>query len=113
MKTLKTITTALLLAIVLNTSLTSCMTTKTNVGPYKETKGNDYTYAKGKQLWLFWGLVPLGRTHVNTPNNGTCQVITRFNFGDVLISGLTVGIITSYSIKVKAKKEDKPQTANK
>ncbi len=90
--------------MVLPIFFSSCMTTKTNVGAYKETVGNEYTYAKGKQIWLFWGLVPIGRTNVNTPGNGNCQVITKFNFGDVLISGLTGGIITTYSIKVKAKK---------
>jgi hypothetical protein len=81
------------------------MTTKTSVGAFKETQGNEYTYAKGKQFWLFWGILPLGRTNVNTPGDGNCEVITRFNVGDALISGLTGGIVTSYSIKVKAKKK--------
>ncbi len=86
------------------TLLHSCMTTKTNVGTYKEIQGEEYTYAKGKQLWLFWGLIPLGRTDVNTPNDGNCQVITRHNFGDVLIGGITGGILTSHTIKIKAKR---------
>lgn len=93
-----------LLAITVSTSLTSCMTTKTSVGAYRETQGNEYTYAKGKQIWLFWGLMPLGRASVNTPGNGNCEVITRFNVGDFLISGLTGGIVTTQTIKVKAKK---------
>ena len=82
------------------------MTTKTSVGTFKETTGNEYTYAKGKQFWLFWGFLPLGRTNINTPADGNCEVITRFNFGDFLITGLTGGIVTSYSIKVKAKKKE-------
>lgn len=90
--------------ITISTSMTSCMTTKTDVGAYREKQGNDYTYAKGKQLWLFWGIMPLGRTSVNTPGDGNCQVVTRFNAGDFLISGVTFGIITSQTIKVKAKK---------
>ena len=94
-----------LLAFTISTSLTSCMTTKTNVGAYRETQGNEYTYGKGKQIWLFWGLLPLGRTSVNTPGDGNCQVITRFKLGDALISGLTGGIVTTYTIKVKAKKK--------
>ena len=94
-----------LLAFTVSTSLTSCMTTKTSVGAYRETQGSEYTYAKGKQFWLFWGILPLGRTNVNTPGDGNCEVITRFNIGDALISGLTGGIVTSYSIKVKAKKK--------
>lgn len=94
-----------LLAITVSTSLTSCMTTKTSVGAFQETQGSEYTYAKGKQIWLFWGIMPLGRTSVNTPGDGNCQVITRFNLGDALITSLTGGIVTTYSIKVKAKKK--------
>ena len=86
--------------------LFSCMTTKTAVGEYKEQQGKEYTYAKGKQLWLFWCIVPIGRTSVNTPGDGNCEVVTRFNVGDALISGLTLGILTSYTIKVKAKRPE-------
>ena len=78
--------------------------TKTSVGAFKESTGKEYTYSKGKQLWLFWGLIPLGRTDVSTPTNGNCEVVTKFKFTDVLISGLTGGLVMSYSIKVKAKK---------
>lgn len=94
----------ILFVVVMGLGLSSCLTTKTSVGAFKETQGNEYTYSKGKQLWLFWGIMPLGRTNVNTPSNGNCEVITRFTLGDVLISGLTGGIVTSYSIKIKAKK---------
>lgn len=86
--------------------LTSCMTTKTSVGAYTETTGTEYTYAKGRQIWLFWGLLPLGRTDVNSPVDGNCEVITRFTFGDVLISSLTGGIVSTYTIKVKAKRKE-------
>ena len=104
MKKIKSLTIVGLLAIMVSTSLTSCMTTKTDVGAYREKQGNEYTYAKGKQIWLFWGIMPLGRASVNTPGDGDCQVITRFNVGDFLISGLTGGIVTTQTIKVKAKK---------
>jgi len=86
--------------------LSSCMTTKTTVGTFKETQGDEYTYAKSKQLWLFWGIVPVGRTNVNTPSDGSCEVVTRFNFSDALISVLTGGIVTSYTVKVKAKRNE-------
>lgn len=86
--------------------LSSCVTTKTDVGTYREAQGTPYTYAKGKQLWLFWGLMPVGRTNVNTPSSGECQVITRYNVTDVLISSLTGGIVMSYTIKVKAKRTE-------
>ena len=104
MKNLKSITASLLVVLFMSFLLSSCMTTKTSVGAFKETTGQDYTYAKGKQFWLFWGLVPLSRTNVNTPGDGNCEVVTQFNFGDFLITGLTAGIVTSYSIKVVAKK---------
>jgi hypothetical protein len=84
--------------------LTSCMTTRTPVGNYVETEGKEYTYAKGKQFWVLWGIFPIGRTQVNTPSDGNCQVVTKYKFSDILISGLTGGIVTSYSIKVEVKK---------
>ncbi len=85
---------------------TSCMTTKTSVGKFREIRGNEYNYAKGKQFWLFWGMVPLGRTNVNTPGDGNCEVITKFKFGDFLVSGITLGVVTSYSINVRAKRDN-------
>lgn len=98
---------ALLIAVI--SSFSSCMTTQTPVGQYLSTQGETYTYDKGKQFWLFWGVIPLGRTHVNTPADGNCMVITKKKFGDVIISTITAGIIMTHSIKVEAKK--KPQTA--
>ncbi|MEI6574770.1 MAG: hypothetical protein WCO63_01175 [Bacteroidota bacterium] len=84
---------------------TSCFTTKTDVGGYREATGTPYKYSKGKQLFLFWGLVPVGRTKVVTPANGNCQVITRLNVIDVFVSGLTAGLVNTWTIKVKVKKD--------
>ncbi len=95
--------TILILTIAL--SATSCMTTKTNCGNYREAEGSEYTYSKAKQAWLFWGLLPIGRTHTATPSDGSCQVITRFNFVDVVISGITGGVIMTETVKVRAKKK--------
>ncbi|MBE0674998.1 MAG: hypothetical protein IH591_10085 [Bacteroidales bacterium] len=105
MKRIKTFAVSLLIMVFMASTLSSCLMTKTSVGAYTESWGNEYTYAKGKQLWLFWGIIPLGRTNVNTPGDGNCEIVTKFTFTDVLISGLTVGIVTSYSIKVKAKRQ--------
>ena len=99
-KTLNSLVLIMLLAIM----ATSCLTTKTNVGMYQQKQGIEQTFERGKQLWLFWGLIPLGRTSVSTPSDGDCQVVTKFKFSDVLISGLTGGILYSYSIEVKVKK---------
>ncbi len=95
-----------LLGLIVVASLGSCMTTKTSVGNFKEGTSDVYVHDKGKQLWLFWGVIPLGRTNVSTPTNGGCQVITKFRITDALITCLTGGIITSYSIKVKARKTE-------
>lgn len=74
------------------------------MGAFKETEGQIYTYAKGKQVWLFWGFLPAGRTSVNTPGDGNCKIITRVNLTDVIISTVTAGIVTTQTIKVKAKR---------
>ena len=68
----------------------SCMTTKTSVGEYKQQDGDVYTYAKAKQIWLFWGIVPIGRTDVATPTDGNCEIVTRKNVADVIITGETL-----------------------
>lgn len=86
------------------TLFVSCMVTKTQCGSYKEDPGNEYTYAKAKQIYLFWGLLPLGRASANTPGDGNCEIITRYNVGDVIITMITGGIVSTYTIKVKAKK---------
>lgn len=93
-----------LLSILLLSFVTSCMTTKTPVGQYREAEGKEETYSKARQLFLFWGLVPLGRAEAATPADGTCLVVTKYNFGDFLVSTLTGGIVMTYSIKVKVKK---------
>lgn len=84
-------------------SATSCMTTRTSVGNFNAQQGQTYQYAKGKQCYLFWGLIPLGHTSVATPESGDCQVRTRFGFVDWLVSGVTGGIFSMQSVRVYAK----------
>ncbi len=104
MKKIKNFTLIALLTLTMAISLQSCMMTKTQVGNYNQQQGEEYTYAKGKQFWVLWGYIPVGRTSVNTPSSGDCEVITKINVGDALINGLTGGLITSYTIKIKAKR---------
>ncbi len=101
--------TSILLCAMMAVALNACMITKTAVKDYKETQGHEYVYAKGKQCYLFWGLIPLGFTNVSTPAEQPCQVKTYFNFWDWLVSGITGGIFTMQTIKVSAKKP-KPET---
>lgn len=97
----------MLLTIAIAVSLPSCMTTKTQVGAYKETKGTSYKYSKGKQIWLLWGFLPVGRTSVNTPASGNCEIVTKKTLLDVIITGVTGGFVNTYTIKVKAKRQAK------
>ena len=93
------------------TLLPSCMTTRTSVGSYRETEGDEYVYAKGKQCYLFWGLVPLGRTRVAPPADGNCEVRTRYGFWDAFLSVITGGIFEMQSIRVYAKHPQKAAPA--
>lgn len=93
------------------TLLPSCMTTRTSVGSYRETEGDEYVYAKGKQCYLFWGLVPLGRARVATPADGNCEVRTRYGFWDAFLSVITGGIFEMQSIRVYAKHPQKADPA--
>lgn len=93
-----------ILLLVIVVMAPSCMTTRTSVGSFTETQGEMYKYAKGKQCYLFWGLIPLGRTTVATPAGQPCQVRTSFNFWDALLSTITGGIFSMQTIKVYAKR---------
>lgn len=83
--------------------LPSCMTTRTSLQNYKETQGQQYLYSRGHQCYLFWGLVPLGRTSVATPADQPCQVRTHVGFGDGLVSLITAGIFSMQQVRVYAK----------
>lgn len=74
----------------------SCMTQKTKVGQFAKLQAEgaeEYRYAKGKQMWIVWGLIPIGRTNLNTPSDGTCEIVTRTNVVDILVTGITLGFI--------------------
>lgn len=86
----------------------SCMTTKTQVGTYIEQPGKEYTYDKVKQVWLFWGVLPIGRASANTPASGNCEITTKLKLVDIIIFTCTGGIVSTYSVKVKAKEEATP-----
>ncbi|MCQ2740483.1 MAG: hypothetical protein MJ237_09725 [bacterium] len=83
--------------------LASCMSTRTSISNFKETQGQEYKYSKGKQCYLFWGLIPLGRTSVATPSDEPCQIRTSFRFWDALLTTITGGIFSMQTIKVMAK----------
>ncbi len=84
----------------------SCFTTRTSVGDYristKVDKASSYNYSKVKQVYMFWGLVPLGRARAAVPSHGDCEIRTGIGFGDFLVTLLTGGIISMQTVKVKA-----------
>lgn len=94
----------ILLTIMSSLFLSSCMTTRTAVGDYREIQGDTFTYSKGKQCYLFWGLLPIGRTNIATPRNGSCEVRTSYRFWDFFLTGITGGIFSMQTIKIKAKR---------
>ena len=96
------------ISIVIMLTLSSCMATRTNVGQFREMEKSKetYTYSRGKQCYLFWGTIPLGRTKVATPQSANCQVRTYYNFYDALLSVITGGIFAMQTIKVKAIKDE-------
>ena len=86
--------------------LPSCMTTRTNVKNYDDLSGQEYYFAKGKQNYLFWGLLPLGNPKVATPEEEACQVMTTTTFVDGLVSDITAGIFCMQSVRVLAKRAE-------
>ena len=102
---MKTITFKFLAIALLTLTMQSCMTTKTQVGTFREQQGNEYTYDKVKQVWLFWGIIPIGRASANTPASGNCEITTKLKLVDMIIFTCTGGIVSTYSVKVKAKEE--------
>lgn len=95
----------ILLIATISTSLlfSSCMTTQTVVGEYRAQTGRIQTYDKAKQVWFFYGLIPLGTAQADTPQDGNCKITTTLTFGDLLISAITAGLINTYTIKVETK----------
>lgn len=95
-----------MLVMVCALMLPSCYATRTRVGRYNEVirvdRVSTYRYAKAKQAYLFWGLLPLGRTEIQTPSHGICEIKTRHGFLDAIVTGLTFGIVGMQTIRVEA-----------
>lgn len=86
--------------------MSSCFITRTDIGNFREIKkqpGTDvYTYSKTKQCYLFWGLIPLGKSRAAVPSDGNCQVTSRYNLLDAAISSITGGFFGMQTVKVRA-----------
>jgi len=85
--------------------LPSCMTTRTSTNGFNEAQGKEYYFDRGKQCYLFWGLLPLGRRQLEVPKNKQpIQVRTRMGFIDGLCTTLTAGIFSMQTIRIVAKR---------
>ena len=104
---------ALLLVLSVLMFLPSCMTTNTNVKNYDDLDGQEYYYAKGKQNYLFWGLLPLGKPNIQVPEDEPCQIRTTTTFVDGLVSDLTIGIFSMQSVRVLTKRQQPLQVGDK
>lgn len=87
--------------------LPSCMVTKTNVKNYADLEGQEYYYAKGRHMYLFWGLLPVGKPAITQPVEiEPCQVRTSTEFVDGLVSTITGGIFSMQTVGVLAKRTE-------
>lgn len=79
----------------------SCMVTRTTIGEGPVGRSaNTMVYSKTKQLYIFFGLIPLGHSQPAIPSSKDLQIKTSYNIGDVLINCITLGIVSSQTIKV-------------
>ena len=101
---------ALILAAML---LPSCMKTQTYVGDYQKLtyngSDNHYEYFKAKRVYLFGGLIPLGKCEPDIPPTVPCEILTKQTFVDGLLSGLTQQIVTFQTVQINAVKDENPK----
>ena len=71
-----------------------------NNGPAGKHPSKTETYSRSKQLYIFWGLLPLGWSQPSTPTDKGYQVKTYKGFWDNVIGTITVGIVSSRSSKI-------------
>lgn len=97
---MKTITKLFVLSFVV-INLSSCYTTRATIGsgPVKNDK-HVRVYSKAKQVYLFAGLIPLGVSSPAIPADKNCQIKTKFNFFDLLISTVTLSIVNTRTTQV-------------
>ena len=60
-----------------------------------------------KQIYILAGLVPIGRAGINPPSSGNYQIKTSMNIVDMLISGITFGVLQLRTVKVIVWDRDK------
>lgn len=92
-----------LLSLLLLSMLTfsSCGTQKFFIG---DTSGKEIQSQKSKQIKIFW-IINIGKKqYFSAANADGYEIITRYNIGDAIVSGLTGSIINMKTVKFKAYK---------
>ncbi len=84
--------------------LSSCYSTRTTVGDFNKLTDDGDTnvgiVSKTKQCYVIANLVPLSMKHAETPPSVNCQIVTKFNPLDMLVSTCTGGLFSMKTIKV-------------
>jgi len=81
-------------------SLNSCYVNRTTIGDGPMGKIDGVKFSKVKQMYLVWGLIPLGHSQPVLPQQCGYQVKSCFNFWDALVSSITGGIFSMRTVKI-------------
>ncbi len=93
--------------ILVATLLQSCFVNRHTVGDGPVGRNtNVKTYSRAKQVYLFWGGLSLGQANPALPPEGVgYQIKSVFNGWDGLISGITGGLVSTRTVKIKIFKD--------
>ena len=86
--------------------VTSCTVSRQQVGNYEEIEGKVTVIEKGKDFYLFWDLLPVQTIEENLKITDY-EIIKKRRFLDSVILLGTIGIVSSYDVKVKTKVSNK------
>ena len=78
--------------------LCGCQTTRVTNGSGFNHKGST-VLVKRKQIWLAWGLIPLGKNNIILPKESI--VIIKNNAFDLSVALITAGFVQTKTVKIK------------
>jgi hypothetical protein len=104
---MKTFIILLSLTLTISLGLSSCYVSRVDVG----SNGNNFTakdkatviYSKTKNVYLFWGLLPISTQQPPLPIDCNYTIETSTDFFDGLLYVITDGIFGMRTIKIKVK----------
>jgi len=91
----------ILLSLISILLFSSCGTQKFYIG---DTSGTETQSQKSKYVKVFW-IIKIGKKQqFSAANADGYEIITRYNLGDIIVSGLTGSIVNMKTVKFKAYK---------